>query len=282
MTAPCRWLQRAILLTCLSLAGCDAPGRPDPADRPLRPSEIMEFETLFAQNCAGCHGADGTLGPAPPVNDPLFRAGITVEELTNLIVHGRPQTLMPGCGGGDIPGLTTAQIKVLVYGIKGIPYRVSSRTLENGQLEFSVEESPDGNVSAWGLPGRAPPEMPPLYDPLAAMDASAERGVELFARACANCHNVERTLDANGGGRSRATAGQCAGSGDIDDPAFLALISDRALRRLIITGRPDLGMPNYAGTDGRDAEFNPLTTQQIADLVALLASWRINPSHAQP
>ena len=37
--------------------------------------------------------------------------------------------------------------------------------------------------------------------------------------------------------------------GAINDPAFLALISDQALRRYAITGRPDLGMPDYADKD---------------------------------
>ena len=31
----------------------------------------------------------------------------------------------------------------------------------------------------------------------------------------------------------------------MNEPDFLALVSDQALRRIIITGRPDLGMPNY-------------------------------------
>ena len=53
-------------------------------------------------------------------------------------------------------------------------------------------------------------------------------------------------------------------------PAFLALISDQASRRIIITGRPDLGMPNYAETDGRPEDFQPLTSAEIDDLVALL------------
>ena len=41
--------------------------------------------------------------------------------------------------------------------------------------------------------------------------------------------------------------------GAINDPAFLALISDQALRRIVITGRPDLGMPTYAEGKSRPA-----------------------------
>ena len=70
-------------------------------------------------------------------------------------------------------------------------------------------------------------------------------------------------------------------NGAINDRAFLALISDQALRRIIITGRHDLGMPNYAQTDGRPDDFKPLTSEEIDELVALLASWRRDsPSNA--
>ena len=33
-------------------------------------------------------------------------------------------------------------------------------------------------------------------------------------------------------------------------------------------------MPAYDGTDGRPEDYRPLTSAQIDDLVALLASWR--------
>jgi hypothetical protein len=62
--------------------------------------------------------------------------------------------------------------------------------------------------------------------------------------------------------------------GALNDPAFLALISDQALRRLIITGRPDLGMPPFNGKAGRPPDFRALRSSDIDDLVALLRSWR--------
>jgi hypothetical protein len=46
------------------------------------------------------------------------------------------------------------------------------------------------------------------------------------------------------------------------------------LRRFVITGRPDLGMPDYAGSKGRPEDFQPLTAENVTDVVALLAYWR--------
>ena len=60
----------------------------------------------------------------------------------------------------------------------------------------------------------------------------------------------------------------------INDAALLALISDMALRRIIITGRPDRNMPPYDGKVGRPPDFQPLTSEEIDGLVALLVSWR--------
>ncbi len=259
-------------LATLFLAGCDAPGKPDPANRPLRPSQISSFEVLYSQNCAGCHGADGTLGPAPPLNDPLFRAGVSMEELTTVISGGRHGTLMPGFGSSDVEGITRDQIDLLAHAIKGIPYQVFPHTGLGGLVEFTVIESSDGQIASWGLPGRAPEGMPALVDPPAEANANSERGQAVFAVACAACHGDQ--------GQGKQTPDGFIGA--INDPTFLALISDRALRRLAITGRADLGMPDFAGKAGRGADFQPLTSQQIADLVALLASWRTPLPSAPP
>jgi mono/diheme cytochrome c family protein len=117
----------------------------------------------------------------------------------------------------------------------------------------------------------APDQSPPAYqftksDNPQSASGSRGRGAEVYARACAHCHGT------NGEGGEHG--------GEINDPAFLALISDQALRRIIITGRPDLGMPNYADGDGRSAEFQPLTSAEIDDLVALLTDWRSGRSRA--
>jgi cytochrome c oxidase cbb3-type subunit III len=87
----------------------------------------------------------------------------------------------------------------------------------------------------------------------------------LFARACAGCHGPQGKGDKEG---------QPSQGGAINDPSFLALISDQALRRTIITGRPDLGMPAYNGNAGRGPDFRELSSAEIEDLVALLGSWR--------
>ncbi len=79
------------LLTFLVIltGGCEAPGKPREADRPVPANEVKSFDMLYGAHCAGCHGADGKLGPAPSLNDPLFLAIVPDAELQHVISEGR-------------------------------------------------------------------------------------------------------------------------------------------------------------------------------------------------
>jgi len=85
---------------------------------------------------------------------------------------------------------------------------------------------------------------------------NAARGRQVFASACQSCHGPDGTGH--------------AAVGSITDASYLALVSDQALRNLVIAGRPDLGHPDWRGyPPGR-----PLTTQQVSDVVAWLSAQR--------
>jgi cytochrome c oxidase cbb3-type subunit 3/ubiquinol-cytochrome c reductase cytochrome c subunit len=256
-----------VTLSGFLLAGCSWPGRPDPADRPVSENQVVKFETLFGQHCAGCHGADGKVGPAPPLNDPLFRAGVDEKELVSVISSGRPGTPMPAFAADKGGSLTPAQIQILVYEVKGIPYK-ARRKAEGEAGKIEVVRDAQGVAPKWGLPGSLPNGAPPLQ---ATEDKPRRSPTEyeqirstVFARACAACHGDRGQGFEQRGERRRS----------INDPAFLALVSDQALRRYVITGRPDLGMPNYAAARPGDPHFRPLDAREVTDLVALLAKWR--------
>jgi cytochrome c oxidase cbb3-type subunit 3 len=260
--SPCHLVTLSFLL-----AGCSWPGQPDPADRPVPENQVVKFEALYGQHCAGCHGADGKVGPAPPLNDPLFRAGVAEKELERVITSGRPGTPMPAFARSRGGTLTPAQVQVLIHEIKGIPYRVA-RKHEGESLKIEIVRDVQGIAPKWGSPGPYPDGAPPLH-----VVADKRRRTEadykqirktVFARACAGCHGDR--------GRGSEPDGELALA--INEPAFLALISDQALRRFVITGRPDLGMPSYAEARPGDPNFRPLNSQEVTDLVALLAEWR--------
>jgi cytochrome c oxidase cbb3-type subunit 3/ubiquinol-cytochrome c reductase cytochrome c subunit len=256
-----------LILPLCWLIGCNFPGRPDPADRPAPPDQSLEFSVVFGQNCAGCHGSDGKLGPAPPLNDPLFRALVSDEDLQAVLTKGRKKALMPAFAKENGGMLTEAQIRVLVMEIKGVPYKIVKKQ-EGDVAKIDVVPGADGIVPAWGSPEMRPNGVPSYTEPSASSNSGKtgdkKQGEVVFARACAACHGEH--------GQGIQEEGITVRT--IHQPSLLGLISNQTLRRYVITGRPDLGMPNYAQARPDNKSFAPLTDREVADLVALLASWR--------
>ena len=202
--------------------------------------QVTSFDALYGARLRRLPRGRRQARPAPPLNDPLFLAIVPDAELRHVISEGRAVTAaqrspMPAFARDRGGPLTDAQVQVLAEGIK----------------------------KRWG-PAASREALPPYLSPAGTKSGNLDEGARVFARACAGCHG--------GQGQGGEHGGRPVGA--INEPAFLALISDKALRRIAITGRPDLGMPAYDGTAGRPADFQPLTSAEIDDLVALLASWR--------
>ncbi len=107
-------------LVCLALVlvGCDFPGQRSAQIRVVPADEVLGFDALYATNCAGCHGPDGRLGPAPPLNDPLFLKIVPDAVVQDVIRDGRPATLMPAFSQDKGGTLTARQMQVLTTGLK--------------------------------------------------------------------------------------------------------------------------------------------------------------------
>jgi mono/diheme cytochrome c family protein len=148
--------------------------------------------------------------------------------------------------------------RVITEGRTGTPMTSFAKNKGGPLTEKQIDIVAKGIKQRWAAPETVK-KHPPPYLLSSAKAGDKKAGLEVFARDCAMCH-AER-----GQGSEEA--------GAINDPAFLALVSDQALRRYIITGRPDFHMPNYV--DREDADLN---SQEINDLVALLAYWRVGGS----
>ncbi len=91
------------------------------------------------------------------------------------------------------------------------------------------------------------------------------RGELAYKTYCESCHGAE------GHGGQKGSA--------ITDKAFLALVSDQALRTVVITGRPELNAPDWRG----NVAGKPMSEQEVTDVVAWLASKRVqNPGQSYP
>jgi mono/diheme cytochrome c family protein len=154
---------RGALVVLLLLAACDSlPGKPTRDERYVRPDEVTDFAVLFGENCSGCHGAEGTLGPARPLNDPLYLALASDQDLQQVIAAGVPGTAMPAFAISAGGTLTDQQITDLV------------RTMRE----------------RWGRPQDvAGVDLPPFAAPL----GDATSGAATFAAYCASCHGADGT-----------------------------------------------------------------------------------------
>jgi len=155
-------LSALALVTLLVLAGCDdnLPGKPTAASIVKRPRDILDPVVLYQENCSGCHGAEGKLGPAPPIGDPFYLSIVDDETLRNTISKGRPGTAMSAFAQSEGGTLTGKQVDAIVQGMR----------------------------QRWGQ-SQPPQSGTPAY--AAKIPGNAQHGMAVFTTFCASCHGAE-------------------------------------------------------------------------------------------
>jgi cytochrome c oxidase cbb3-type subunit 3/ubiquinol-cytochrome c reductase cytochrome c subunit len=79
---------------CFVSLGCEAPGKPVQAEV-NRPDEVLDFSTLYKQNCAGCHGKDGRGGATLPLANPVYLGVAGFDNIQRITADGVAGTAMP-------------------------------------------------------------------------------------------------------------------------------------------------------------------------------------------
>jgi mono/diheme cytochrome c family protein len=146
----------SIGICVLLTSACEPPGKPK---REISPAEVTDFNTLFSENCSGCHGANGRDGAGRPLNDPLYLAVIPRQTLQSIIENGREGTAMPAWARSQGGPLYPKQIAALVDGIE----------------------------KNWAKPVNLEGVVVPAYSGSSATGDPA-RGKKLFGRDCFICH----------------------------------------------------------------------------------------------
>lgn len=149
----------AAVLAIVTASACSySPSGSRMATESLPPDKLMDFDTLFTQNCSGCHGARGIGAPAPPIGSPVYLAIVddaTIRKVATNGVSGTPMSAFGQSAGGM---LTDKQIDVIVNGIR----------------------------SRWAQPNALEGAAPPAYSSNAGGDAT--RGATAFKTYCSPCH----------------------------------------------------------------------------------------------
>jgi mono/diheme cytochrome c family protein len=154
-----RSLYAFVIVSMTVLSGCGAPpGQPRKGSEALAPTEVLTFGTLYAENCAACHGADGRGGAAIALANPVYLAIADDTAIRSVIANGVRGTAMPAFAQHAGGMLTDPQIDVLTRGI----------------------------LARWSRPGLLAGAAPPPYAARSA--GNAQRGELAYGMYCESCH----------------------------------------------------------------------------------------------
>lgn len=151
------------------LSSCrSAPGAPRKGSEAPAPQDVLEFGTLYAENCAGCHGAQGRGGAALALANPVYLGIASETAMRSVIANGVRGTSMPAFAQSAGGMLTDKQIDVIT-----------------------------GEVRArWGRPGALEGANPPSYASNSAGDP--RQGAAAYRTYCQSCHGPEGRGSAKG------------------------------------------------------------------------------------
>jgi cytochrome c oxidase cbb3-type subunit 3 len=153
----------------VSLAVTTACGTRNPAEaQVITPNRIMDFSFLYARNCSGCHGPNGTGGAAIGLGDPVYLAIAGDATIRRVTADGVAGTSMPAFAQHSGGMLTDDQIDVIVGGIR-------TRWAKSDALR-------DANAPPYAAQGSGDPQ----------------RGADVYGAYCSSCHGA----DGHGGKRA--------------------------------------------------------------------------------
>jgi cytochrome c oxidase cbb3-type subunit 3 len=162
-------MNRTAIVLAVSLALSTACGTRNPADVQVTPpNKITDFSFLYARNCSGCHGPNGTGGAAIGLSDPVYLAIADDATIRRVTADGVAGTSMPAFAqrsGGMRPD---DQIDVIIHGIR----------------------------AQWAKPDNLR-DAPPYA---AQSPGDPKRGADVYGAYCSSCHG------ADGHGSKRASS----------------------------------------------------------------------------
>lgn len=124
---------------------------------PVRPEDVVDFGTLYGQNCSACHGENGQNGPALDLANPVYQTIVDDASLKKWITNGMPGTEMPAFGESAGGFLTEEQVDALVAGMRA-------------------------NWAKAAASGATPPPY------LANLRGDEKNGEQVYKDACVSCH----------------------------------------------------------------------------------------------
>ncbi|GAB4484637.1 MAG: hypothetical protein OHK0031_08700 [Anaerolineales bacterium] len=222
------------------------PERLPTAQQQIISAQLDDSMSIYAQNCAVCHGLAGEgIGAIPALNNPALRT-MSYDDIFKTIARGRFNTAMPAWSENDGGPLSDYQISEMVVLIQSGDWEsVKTRVVNLGLaplVPFTTEPDP-ALLEQVGL----------LTD-----GATLQSAITIFATQCVSCHG------ADGLGTGIAPA--------LNDPAVRTKSSEE-LTTTILYGRPGTLMPAWSNT---------LSPQESAAITTLIQRWDEIPAGTIP
>jgi mono/diheme cytochrome c family protein len=148
------------LIAWLMCTACSSAPLHRPELAVVAPSEVLDFDALYGQNCAGCHGVEGSGGAAMALANPVFLAIADDTVIRRTASNGVPGTPMPAFAQSAGGMLTDKQIDAIVHGIR-----------------------------SWAKPAALAGQTPPPYTATAPGDP--QRGTDAYRTYCSSCHGAD-------------------------------------------------------------------------------------------
>ncbi|HSY65209.1 MAG TPA: cytochrome c [Terriglobales bacterium] len=149
------------IVALLACAACSrAPGIHRADSEVVPPSEVIDFNVLYGQNCAGCHGIEGKGGAAMALANPVYLTIADSSVIRRIASDGVTGTPMPAFAESAGGMLTDKQIDSLVRGIR-----------------------------SWAKADSFGNQTPPPY--AAQIPGKPQRGADAYRTYCSSCHGVD-------------------------------------------------------------------------------------------
>jgi cytochrome c oxidase cbb3-type subunit III len=216
---------------------------------------------------SGCHS-----GPEATHVDPEVPRPELVRDFATLYTHN-----CSGCHGSDGengPAIDLANPvfqatiddanlrRLIVNGEAGTEMPAFGQSAGGQLTDAQIDALVQGMRARWQKPGLLNGQNPPPF--AADKPGDAAHGQQVYTAYCASCH---------GSGVKRGPK-----ASSVLDPSFLALVSDPAMRSIIVAGRPDLGMPDWRHQLVNQPDVaqpgHPMSDQEVTDVVTWIASQR--------
>ena len=239
-------LGTALIVFALALYIAGEPTRIIESQGEILHLQLDDAMTLYAENCAVCHGLSGEgIGATPPLNAPGLQS-MPYDELYKVIARGRFETAMPAWSKEDSGPLSDYQIGELVALIQSGDWNETGDRVVNLGLAplipFTTEPDPALLESVGTLPD----------------GETLQTAITIYAAQCVACHGA----DGLGTGIAPALNAPEVREKNIAD-----------LERTIVYGNAGTLMAGWN---------NVLTPEEISAMLTLIQRWDEVPTGAIP